>query len=553
MHYSSYIYYNIYTVYLKENKEEFVLLLSNKTTILICKRLHILKGVHLMDIKNIYSELLDLHLSVDNLKKRADELNIYPNSIQEKDGSILFLSKGKSEKQLIILRRGPLYEAFEGKEVVREGIKLCPLNEANSKTLRELFPYTAPTSHREHDITIGLGDRLGIASPGHIRLIKDYSVFPVLAQQSIRELNLTDRTYEDVLNAASWAVFQEGYTKGFGADGDHLKTHEEVDMALHHGYTMITLDCSEHIDNGVLGAGAGEIQDKYNALPKETRSQLEDKYLDKTFDIDPKCKIHFTADKFKKIVLIYIKAIDFTIDIYNTHIKPLDRLIDFEMSIDETFTPTSPEAHYFVAKELLDGGVEITSLAPRFCGEFEKGIDYIGDIDQFREEFAAHFAISEHFDYKISIHSGSDKFSIFPIVGEITKGRYHLKTAGTNWLEAMRVVAENAPSLYREIHQFALENLHEAKKYYQISADADNIPDVDTLSDEELPGLFDKPDSRQVIHITYGLILQAKEKDGQYRFRDRLYDIWHTYEDDYADRLIDHIGRHIDTLKIHKK
>ena len=324
-------------------------------------------------------------------------------------------------------------------------------------------------------------------------------------------------------------------------------------MALNHGYTMITLDCSEHIDNDISNADKDTIQIKYDALSKDIRSHLESKYLDKKFDITPEYRLEFNHDNFKRIVLTYIDAIHFTIDIYNTHIKPLDRPIDFEMSIDETLTPTSPEAHYFVARELIDGGVEITSLAPRFCGEFQKGIDYIGDTKKFEEEFIAHFAISKHFDYKISVHSGSDKFSIFPIVGKVTKGRYHLKTAGTNWLEAMKLVAKKAPSLYREIHEFSLQHLDEAKAYYHISAEPSNIPDIDTLTDEELPSLFDNPDSRQVIHITYGLILQAKNEDGQYRFRDRLYDVWNMYEEDYVELLIGHIGKHLDLLGMDKK
>ena len=501
-----------------------------------------------MDTKKIYNELFNAYLNVNSLKERADELGIYPKSIHEKEGSILFLSKDTNGKHLIIIHKGPIYDAFEGEEIVKKGVKICPLNNANSNTLRKLFPYTAPTSHKGHDITIGLGDRLGIASPGHIRLVKDYPVFPVLAQQSIRELNLTGRTYEDVLNAASWAVFQEGYRDGFGADGDHLKTHDEVDMALGFGYTMITLDCSDHIDNTVLDASTDEIQKRYSAIPKDIRSKLEDKYLNKTFDISPRCHLNFTSDIFKQIVLIYLEAIDFTIDIYKKHISPLDRTIDFEMSIDETLTPTSPEAHYFVARELIDGGVEITSLAPRFCGEFQKGIDYVGDIEQFKKEFTAHFDIAENFGYKISIHSGSDKFSIFPIVGEITKGRYHLKTAGTNWLEAMKLVAKKAPKLYREIHKFALDNMDEAKAYYHVSTNIDNIPDIDTLTDEELPSLFDMPDSRQVIHITYGLILQAKDEKGNYLFKDKLYDIWNTYEEEYAELLIEHIGKHLQEL-----
>ncbi len=505
-----------------------------------------------MNTKKIYTELFNVYLNVDTLKERADELGIYPRSIQEKEDSILFLSHDSDGKHMIIIHKGPVYDAFEGEEVVKEGVKKCPLNKTNSDILRKLFPYTAPTSHKRHDITVGLGDRLGIASPGHIQLIKNYPVFPVLAQQSIRELNLTGRTYEDVLDAASWAVFQEGYKDGFGADGDHLKTHDEVDMALGYGYTMITLDCSDYIDNNVLDASLDEVQNRYDKIPKDIRAKLENKYLNKTFDISPRCHLNFNSKIFKQIVLIYLDAIGFTIDIYKEHIESLEREIDFEMSIDETLTPTSPEAHYFVARELIDGGVEITSLAPRFCGEFQKGIDYIGDIAQFKREFTSHFDISEHFGYKISIHSGSDKFSIFPIVGEITEGRYHLKTAGTNWLEAMRLVAQKAPKLYREIHKFALDNMDEAKAYYHVSAEIDNIPDIDNLTDGELPSLFDMPDSRQVIHITYGLILQAKDEDGDYLFKDKLYDIWNTYEEEYANLLIAHIGKHLQKLGLDK-
>ena len=74
-----------------------------------------------------------------------------------------------------------------------------------------------------------------------------------------------------------------------------------------------------------------------------------------------------------------------------------------------------------------------------------------------------HAEIADHFGYKVSVHSGSDKFAVFGIVGKYTKGRYHVKTAGTNWLEAVRVIAEVAPDLYRKMHLFALNNLNEAK------------------------------------------------------------------------------------------
>src|SRR5690606_7596507 len=125
-----------------------------------------------------------------------------------------------------------------------------------------------------------------------------------------------------------------------------------------------------------------------------------------------------------------------------------------------------------------------------------------------------------------SVHSGSDKFSVFPIIGRLTKGRFHLKTAGTNWLEAMKLVAIKDPDLYREIHAYALEVFVQAKAYYHVSTGQEDIPDISGMPDDKLPLLFSQSAPRQLIHITYGLILNAKLPDGSVRFRDRLYKLW---------------------------
>ena len=509
-----------------------------------------------MDWKNICSKLGDYKAeSLAYIKQEAktniQEYGIYPDSINYHEGAWYFLARGSSEKNLIICGEDDYFNKFDGNTISVNGkpAKVCSLSNSNCDILRQVFPFTNPSNHKGKDITIGLGDRLGIASPGHIRVVKDKPVFPVLAQQSIRELNLTGRTYKDVLSAACWAVFQEGYTKGFGADGDHLKTFDEVKMALDNGFTMITLDCSEHINNEVSSYTDDEVEKKYSEIELIERKHLEATYLNKEFKLND-VTISFEPDDFKKIVLIYLKAIKYTLDIYNNVIKNCGRAIDFEMSIDETLTSTTPESHYFVASELIAGGVDITSLAPRFCGEFQKGIDYRGNIEQFTKEFDLHVKISQHFGYKVSVHSGSDKFSVFPIIGEKTNGKYHLKTAGTNWLEAARVIAAEDPSLYRKIHKFALEHLNEAKKYYHISANPSNIPNIDDLKDEELPALFDKDDSRQVIHITYGLILLEKGSAGNTLFRDKIYSTLYKYEEEYCNALEKHIGRHLRLLKV---
>ena len=473
--------------------------------------------------------------------------NIYPGSLNEYKGSNVFMVRDDAGRKLVIQGKGPVYEAFSGRETEYEGkaAKICELSHENCVTLRRIFPYTAPVAVLEHDRSIGLGDRLGLATPGHIRLVKKYGIMPVLAQQSIRELNLTGRTYGDVLDDVSWAVYQEGYRGGFGADGDHLKKHEEVEMALECGFTMITLDCSEHIDNSITNLPDTEVDRLYKSIDA---TLYEKKYLNREFALENGIIVKFEHLELKRIVLTYGKAVSFAEDIYRKHINKCEGQVNFEISIDETLTPTSPQAHFFVASELADADIKASTIAPRFYGEFQKGIDYIGDKGRFEEEFKVHAAIARHFGYKISIHSGSDKFSVFPVIGRETKGRFHVKTAGTNWLEAVRVIALKDPGLYREIHKYALSVLDEAKKYYHISADTKRIPGIDSMQDEELPALMDMDDARQVIHITYGLILKAKSEDGLYAFRNRIYRLLNTYEEDYYSALYRHIERHMDSL-----
>lgn len=464
----------------------------------------------------------------------------YPDSINRVGGNTVFIAEAESSDVLIIVG-GDL--GFAGDDLVQDGItyRIASLSHANAVNLRKLFPFTTPRQGLSSDRSFGTGDRLGIACPGHIRVFRKFDAFPIFAQQSIRELTLTGRTYEDVLDCVTFAVFREGFRTGFGADGDHLKKPEELEYALRCGFTMITLDCSEHIRNDINTMSDEQVSEIYFADP-----ELEAAYLEKTVKIDQNIQLTFRKPEFQRMSLIYNQAIRFAADIFKKYID--GRPIDFEISIDETSTPTSPLQHYYVASELRRKGVSFDTLAPRFCGEFQKGVDYIGNLEQFDQEFAVHVAIAEKFGYKISVHSGSDKFSVFSAVGRLSKGRYHVKTAGTNWLEAVKLVAMKAPSLYRELHKFALAAFPEAQKYYHVTTQISKIPDVDSLSDHELPDLFSQNDARQLIHITYGLILSAKSNDGTYLFRSRLYDFWNMHAEDYARLLEQHIGRHLEML-----
>jgi hypothetical protein len=468
--------------------------------------------------------------------------DVYEKSINKKGPATIFMAKEGMEDFLVVQGENP---GFTGTAVRSEKIPgavlKAPLNHKNAVVLRKIFPFTAPSRVLGKERSFGVGDRLGIASPGHIRLFDKFDAYPVLAQQSIRELNLTNRNYEDVLDKASFAVFREGFKKAWGADGDHLKTPDDVKNALSLGFTMITLDCSEHINNNVTDENAPPLPKNYAA-----------KYLGKEFDIGEGLRLSFSEEELRKIVAIYGNAIIFARDIFNKFFKKGKYSADFEISIDETPTPTTPLQHYFVARELIDSGVTFATMAPRFCGEFQKGIDYKGDLTQFKKEIKAHAIIARHFKYKLSIHSGSDKFTVFPFIGKATKNVFHVKTAGTNWLEAIRVLAQKDPALYRELHKYALLAFDEARKYYHVTTNLKKIPNVGKLADRELPELFNQDDSRQLIHITYGLILSKKNADGSFTFRDRLYKFWRDHEKEYAKALEKHIGKHLARLGVKK-
>lgn len=478
-------------------------------------------------------------------EKTYDGVKVYARSLARSGGTALMMIKEGYERKLLAAGEGDLFNDLEGE--VENGYKLCGLTHENRLVLNKYFDYTVPQAFGTQVATIGLGDRLGVASPGHIKTVRDRDIKPILAQQSIRELDLTGRNYKEVVDAACFAVFQEGYKGGFGADGDHLKVESDIEMSLKLGFTMLTLDCSEKIDNSIDGLDAAAIEQKYLALDEKKRAYYEQKYLDQSFRI-LESNVQFDKVSLMENVLIYSEAVDFMVYIYNKYIQTAVRKIDFEISIDETLTPTAPEAHFFVAKELYDQGLEIYSMAPRFCGEFQKGIDYIGDIDQFEQELKVHAEIADHFGYKLSIHSGSDKFSVFPIIAKYTKGRFHVKTAGTNWLEAVRTVAKVHPDLYRRMHQYALDHVEEAMKYYVVTTDLDAIKPLDQVTDAELPQYMDEDNARQLIHITYGILLQAKDDQGRSLFKDEFYQTLSDQEEAYEQSLINHIGKHLDLL-----
>jgi len=219
---------------------------------------------------------------------------------------------------------------------------------------------------------------------------------------------------------------------------------------------------------------------------------------------------------------------------------------ELEVSVDETETPTTHAEHIYLATELKRLGVRWVSLAPRYVGRFEKGIDYIGDVAAFQADLAIHSAIARQFGpYKLSIHSGSDKFSIYPAMMRQTRGLVHLKTAGTSYLEALRTIATLEPGLFRDVYAFARDRFENDRVSYHTSASLERAPLPQDVPDTDLARLLDHVDVRQILHITFGSVLREKGSSSLLRFHDRLTSLLRVRAEEYARNLEAHFLRHL--------
>ena len=492
---------------------------------------------------------------LESIKKamclKSGEIEIYPASVHKLGDAAVMMGRDSAKRFLLVVaysaKTVPAGFAGETLALADGGVALVgALDSTNAAALRQHFPWCAPKSLRNVKTTVGCGDRLGLATPGHVAAAVKFQVSPVIAQQSMRELSMTNRTFRSVVDDTVFGVFKSDYQLGWGADGDHLKTIPDIDVALEAGMPMITLDLSE-----VMNAAAGDWEDaKVDAafadMCGDFQKRIAEDYFDKEFVIG-ESSVKIDAATARRCAVMYTAALEFAVKVYNHLKSKRGDEFDLEISIDETTSPTLPSHHLYIVRELRRSGVEFSSLAPRFIGEFQKAIDYIGDLDEFDRQFKVHAQIAKAYgNYKVSVHSGSDKFAVYPTVGRETGGYLHLKTAGTSWLVAVTVIAEHDPALYRKMHKAALANFNDMLKLYHITADITKIADVDTLADAELVKLMDMPEARQLLHITYGPILTGE-------LREEFFKAMHKLEKEYEAALEKHFDKHLSLLGVPKR
>ena len=409
--------------------------------------------------------------------------------------------------------------------------------------------------------SFGFGDRIGCATAGHVQAMlragTRFGIEPIFPQQSIREMTRTNRTADQVMQDALHGAEQAGWTGRTGADADHLKTFEDVEVTAAAGFTFFTIDPSDHVDQLADDYDETTVREKFSQVEADAdwvlayRGQSHRLSTGTSVELDELTCLRAGV----KYGLAVIKAIELGRYILDTA-ATAGRSCEIELSVDETDQPTTLAEHFMIAAEMRQAGVPVISLAPRFIGDFEKGVDFKGDLTALEASLNDHAAIAAELGpYKLSLHSGSDKLSMYPALARATSGRFHVKTAGTSYLEALRVAAIHDQTFFAEIVDFARGRYEVDKATYHVSATLDSADPAGDVADPvelqrqylelwpEVPqgNGFTNP-GRQILHCTFGSVLTHPE------LGPRLADLLNAHPDTYTEVLAEHFARHLESL-----
>ncbi len=378
--------------------------------------------------------------------------------------------------------------------------------------------------------SIGVGDRFAHQAQAQLRACqlaekKGIDVIPVW-NKSNREHAIIGSEPASVRAAADAAVKALGWTKPYHVDADHIRL-DTVERYLA-ACDFFTIDVADSIGKPSTPNAIKIFMTRH----PEFVGRVAIPGVAEPFAT--------TREDVERIIGKYLKAVQDAGAIYNkiAWVKGSGNFIA-EVSMDETDTPQSPLELLLILAALSDESVALQTIAPKFTGRFNKGVDYVGDLARFEKEFRDDLAViayaAQKFhlpaNLKLSVHSGSDKFSLYPIMRRALHDAgagLHLKTAGTTWLEEVIGLAESGGeglALAKEIYAGALAKKDELCAPYAavIDIDAAKLPDAQTVegwSAEQFVGalrhdpanpLFNSS-LRQLIHVGFKVAAQMGER-----------------------------------------
>ncbi len=368
--------------------------------------------------------------------------------------------------------------------------------------------------------TLGCGDRFGRQGKAQLGAYMEASkqgieVSPVW-NKSHREHTTVHTEPASVRAEADSAVAELGWSKPYYVDADHISL-KNVDGFVATA-DFFTLDVADAIGT----AAQPEAVDEFVEAMNDYAGEVELPGIDGA--------LHVSQTQIRAIAEKYLFAVQEAGRIYRHIESEKSGGFEVEVSMDETDDPQTPVEMLFILAMISREGIPVDTIAPKFSGRFNKGVDYVGDLDQFEKEFeqdvaALKFA-AEQFGLKnslrLSVHSGSDKFSIYPSINRVLKKwntGLHVKTAGTTWLEEMIGLAEaggDGLAVAKKVYAGTLARYDELAAPYATVIDIDpgQLPSAATVeawgAEAFANALRHEPDCaeynasfRQLIHVAY--------------------------------------------------
>jgi len=328
--------------------------------------------------------------------------------------------------------------------------------------------------------SFGVGDRFAHQGEAQLRALIEGSkatgiAFDPVWNKSNREHTIVHSVPADTRAEADSAVAALGYNGAYFVDADHINLNN-VDAFIASS-DFFTLDVADYIGKH---APTDEIE-AFVTANRPYMGQLRIPGIASAFEISD-AQLRTIAEKF-------LFAVQEAGRIYS-HIEAIKGVSSFvtEVSMDEVIDAQSPVEMYYILKMIADEGIPAQTIAPKFTGRFNKGVDYVGDVALFAKEFeedllVIDFAVREFglpAGLKLSIHSGSDKFSIYPIMGRLIE-KYdkgiHIKTAGTTWLEELIGLAESGDKASVDLVKNIYAKAH--GRYDELCAPYSTVIDID--------------------------------------------------------------------------
>lgn len=378
--------------------------------------------------------------------------------------------------------------------------------------------------------SFGVGDRFAHQAKAQLQAIllaqkAGISITPVW-NKSYREHQIIGSTAVTTREQADLAVAALNWQAPYFLDADHINL-DNVDFFID-SCDFFTIDVADYI-------GKPAEPDAVDHFLWQHK-----KYVGKLILAGIKDGFDISLELIRQVAEKYLFAAQQAAAIYR-HIEKKKGAGNFitEVSMDETSEPQTPVELFFILAALADQKIPVQTIAPKFSGRFNKGVDYVGNVAQFRTEFEQDVAVLKHAvvefqlpaDLKLSVHSGSDKFSIYPVMREIIRRHdagLHLKTAGTTWLEELIGLAEaggEGLEIAKEIYRISLDKFDELCAPYAsvIDIDPQQLPPADEVEtwdgatfaatlrhNQQDPGY--NLHFRQLLHVGYKVAAQMGDR-----------------------------------------